>query len=243
MTLPRIQHHVFNLQKPQRSTGDPRALGCALQHWHQCTDGPDLPPGCLVSPTGWGSHAISKIAHLWLKYFGIQTHLAIPSCGLQPASAGRRPLFVRKKPFPRTSVTMFTASRQLFALVLALSSSWNASCPWEDIISFSLNLDEKTIFSASTYFAGPNCLLLLAQRQALCLAPRKMPGNACLVAFQFELMSLDISNKTIVLYSSILYNGTHLFSIWNTCPDTALFFSLLHHVGRSSYVQCWAPGL
>lgn len=153
------------------------------------------------------------------------------------------PLFARKKPFSRTSLTMFTASRHLFALVLALSSSWNDSCPWQDIISFSLNLDEKTIFSASTYFAGPNCLLLLAQRQALCLAPGKMPGNACLVAFQFELISLDISNKTIVLYSSILYNGTCLFfSIWNTCPDTALVFSLLHHVGRS-YVQCWAPGL
>lgn len=162
MTLPRIQDRVSNLQETQRRPWDPTALDCVLQHWHHCNDPPDLLPNCIVSPTGWGSHAISKIACLWWKCFGTQTHLATLSSGLKPASTGRQfSLFVSKKPFSRASLTMFTTSRHFFVLVLALSSNWNGSSPWEEIISFSWNLDEKTVFSARTYFARPNCFPLL----------------------------------------------------------------------------------
>lgn len=170
MTLPRIQDYLSNLQEAQRSPGNPTALDCALQHWHHCTDPPNFPPGCIVSPTGWRSHAISKIAWLWWKCFGIQTHWATQS---SPASTGRQfSLFVRKKPFSRTSLIMFTTSRHLFVLVLALSSNCNASSPWEDVISFSLNLDEKTMFFASTYFAGPSVFLSLYDRNFISLLER-----------------------------------------------------------------------
>lgn len=58
------QDHLSNLQEAQRSTGDLTALHCALQHGDQCSDNPNLPPGCIVSLTGWGILAISKIARL-----------------------------------------------------------------------------------------------------------------------------------------------------------------------------------
>lgn len=58
----------------------------------------------------------------------------------------------------------------------------------------------------------PN-VFLSCIRQALHLTSRKIPGNDCLKVLQFELISLDITNKIIVRYSSILYKDIFWFGL------------------------------